>query len=86
MHWNLLFANFAPIVPFICTMYTAFNKAVKKQEDKNGIVVDENNMVSIFLSADDSKDEATPAIEDEDVGEDKGMEDEQDKGENVRYR
>lgn len=67
-------------------MYTAFNKAVKKQEDKNGIVVDENNMVSIFLSADDSKDEATPAIEDEDVGEDKGMEDEQDKGENVRYR
>lgn len=44
----------------------AFNKAVKKQEEKNGIVVDENNMVSIFLSADDSKDEASPTDEDKD--------------------
>ena len=45
---------------------------MKKQEEKNGIVVDENNMVSIFLSADDSKDEASPTDEgkDEDKGND----------------
>ena len=41
---------------------------MKKQEGKNGIVVDENNMVSIFLSADDSKDDASPT--DEDRGDD----------------
>ena len=43
---------------------------MKKQEEKNGIVVDENDMVSIFLSADDSKDDAPPT--DEDGGEDGG--------------
>ena len=32
-------------------------------------MVDENNMVSIFLSADDSKDEAPPSDEDKDKDE-----------------
>ena len=52
----------------IASLPAAFDKALMKQEEKNGIVVHDNGMVSIFLSEDHSMDEAATETAKEENG------------------